>query len=288
MERSIGAGWTDYSHQTFEDILSDLIEIRGLLQETVTQMEGKIDGLTQSGYWNRKVNSSFVLEVKYSIKVFKNYVKELDEIHRELQIEVMEHHRNRLYAIARIGEQINTDYGRIMNNEWSDEKKDYGAEEFYIVEDIYKDGKGMAGSLLDMSNMAGRLKDFLGKKTIKNMENKNGDIGNISNITIGNNSVLNIGNDNKIFNLPVNKGNFEELRMLFKENQVSEEDINELDEILKEEKPDEGKKEFGPKVKGWIAKMLGKAKDGSWAVAVGAAGKLLADGLKYYNGWFGA
>lgn len=288
MARSIAAGWTDYRHQTFEDMLTDLIDEKNELQKTVTQIEEKVQRLTESGYWNLRVISSYSILVTYAIRFFTNTAKELEEIYNEMQVEVLEHHWNRLYRIAELGGELSTDFGRIMNNEWQDEKKDYGTPEFLIVEDIYRDGRGAADSLTDMSNMAGRLKDFKGKKTIKNMENKNDGIGNISGITVGNNSVLNIGHNNTITNTPqVSAGNFEELKAFLKANHVSDDDINELNGILKEEKPDHDTKEHGPKVKAWITKMLGKAKDGSWAIAIGAAGKLLADGLKWYNGWFG-
>lgn len=288
MAKSIATGWTDYRHQTFEDMLTDLTNEKNELEKTASEMQEKVNRLIANGYWNRKVISSYSNLVSYSIKFFTNTAKELEEIHNELQAEVMEHHWNRLYRIAELGGELSTDYGKIMNYDWQDEKKDYGTPEFDMVEDIYKDGRGMAGSLTDMSNMAGRLKDFKGKKTEKNMENKNEGIGSISGITIGNNSVLNIGHNNVITNTPqVSPGNFEELRAFLKANHVGDEDINELNGILKEEKPNDEKKEFGPKVKEWVTKMLGKARDGSWAIALGAAGKLLADGLKWYNGWFG-
>jgi len=66
---------------------------------------------------------------------------------------------------------------------------------------------------------------------------------------------------------------------------VSQEDIKELLLILKSDNHDKEIKKIGDKTESWIKKMINKAKNGSWAIAIGAAGKLLADAIKLYLGW---
>lgn len=46
------------------------------------------------------------------------------------------------------------------------DNKQYGTKEFTTVERIYSDTRDMAVNLLDMSNMANRLKDYIGKENI--------------------------------------------------------------------------------------------------------------------------
>ena len=43
--------------------------------------------------------------------------------------------------------------------------------------------------------------------------------------------------------------------------------------------------QYGERVKAWMVKMTEKAIDGSWNIGVGAAGTLLAEGLKAFFGW---
>lgn len=66
---------------------------------------------------------------------------------------------------------------------------------------------------------------------------------------------------------------------------VAPEDIEELKGILGIDNPNEENQFFGDKTNSWIQKMIDKAKSGTWAITVGAAGKLLADAIKIYYGW---
>jgi hypothetical protein len=65
---------------------------------------------------------------------------------------------------------------------------------------------------------------------------------------------------------------------------VGPEDLEELREALGED----GKRTkgiFGDRVKSWIGKMVTKAVDGTWKVALSAAPELLKEGLSRYYGW---
>jgi len=67
-------------------------------------------------------------------------------------------------------------------------------------------------------------------------------------------------------------------------NNVSDEDISELKAALQDDPPAKLQGRFGPRVSGWISKMVGKACEGSWGISIGAAGKLLADAISRYYG----
>lgn len=108
-----------------------------------------------------------------------------------------------------------------------------------------------------------------------------------SSSVFGNNTTIIVGDKNhqNVANSIITKDNFEELREVLLIAGIEKEDVDELEEIIKTDKPDNTKMEYGPKVKTWVTKMLGKAMDSSWKMGLGAAGKLLADGLSHYYGW---
>jgi hypothetical protein len=101
----------------------------------------------------------------------------------------------------------------------------------------------------------------------------------------GDNAVVVIGDHNqtKISNV-VKKGDFESLAAFFRMGKVEEVDIAELkDAIAADEEPKQG--QYGERVRTWLMKMTSKAIDGSWSIGIGAAGTLLAEGLKAFFGW---
>lgn len=123
---------------------------------------------------------------------------------------------------------------------------------------------------------------------IKDLKNKKEQITTIMSQTIINNNgdgnILNTGDKTNIdANISINKGNKQELANRLKDAGVSDEDTNELIEILESETP-QNNTTFSVKTNEWIQKMIGKALDGSWNIAIGAAGGLLAETIKAYLG----
>lgn len=74
------------------------------------------------------------------------------------------------------------------------------------------------------------------------------------------------------------------LKQLLRSNKVSERDITELLTALQEDPRPTSTERFGPNVSSWVSKMIRKSCEGSWGVAIGAAGKLLADAISRYYG----
>ncbi|MGQ0554946.1 MAG: AbiTii domain-containing protein [Nitrospiraceae bacterium] len=100
----------------------------------------------------------------------------------------------------------------------------------------------------------------------------------------GDNAVVLIGDHNQttISNV-VKKGDFESLAAWLKKGKVEEVDIVALKQAIHaDEEVSQG--EYGERVKAWMRKMTGKAIDGSWNIGIGAAGTLLAEGLKAFFG----
>lgn len=107
----------------------------------------------------------------------------------------------------------------------------------------------------------------------------------VFNTTILNSSVGMIGTANSsIVEVNVIQNDIDSLADILKENKVSSEDVEKLREILHSgEKPNlEGK--YGPRVAGWLSRMVEKAAIGAWDIAVGAAGGILAQAINKYYG----
>ena len=89
MPRSLLAGMTDYSHQTFEDMVSDLGKwVEGLGQVIIIITEN-INKLEENGYWD-EVSYDFKATVYYSLKFYETSVREINNILLEFGKEVRE------------------------------------------------------------------------------------------------------------------------------------------------------------------------------------------------------
>jgi hypothetical protein len=281
MAKGLVGGMTDYSHQSFNDIISDLESEKENTIAFIKMIEEGIEKSNENKYWDNKVPYDFKSIVAYSLKHYRTTVTELSEIVEEIKNEVQEHHFRRLQRISKVANEINSEIGQVWNRKYDDKIKDYGEKKFLQVEQVYSDTRDMAVNLLDISNIASRLKDYIGKNN--NMGNKN-KLGDLSNNTFNGHTTIIVGDNNKV-NYTITEGSFDSLKDMLSKNGVSSEDISELKMILESEKPNDEKKIFGNQTNGWVSKMITKSLEGSWSIGIGAAGKLLADGIKAYYGW---
>ena len=161
MGRSIFAGFTDYSHQSFKDIVMDLqIWIKNLM-EVSDFLLTNIQKLKESKYWD-SVNANFQSLVRYSIKFYDTSIQEISEIAKEIQEEVRSDHIVRIRSLYKTASELDLRYGRVWYREGWD--KEYGDKDFKVVEKLYQQGRSMAIDMRDLSNLAARLEDFAGKK----------------------------------------------------------------------------------------------------------------------------
>lgn len=162
MAKGLLGGMTDYSHQTFDDILNDLESERKNLLAFIKEIEKNISASIEKRYWENNVPSAFTGIIQYSLKHYKTSQQELTVIINEIQDFVEEHHLKRLLSIAKTAQEINVNIGQIWHQQY--DLKDYQNANFKTIEAIYGDTRDMAVNLLDLSNIAERLKDFVGKK----------------------------------------------------------------------------------------------------------------------------
>lgn len=282
MAKGLIGGMTDYSHQSFNDIISDLESEKVNTIAFITMIEEEIEEANKNKYWDNKVPHVFKSIVAYSIKHYRTTVTELGEIVEEIKNEVQEHHCRRLQRISEVAYEINVEIGQVWNRKYDEKIKDYGEKDFRHVEQVYGDTRDMAVNLLDISNLASRLKDYIGKSS-NNMGKKN-KLGDLSNNTFNGHTTIIVGDNNNV-NYTITEGSFDSLKNMLSKNGVSSGDISELKIILESEDPNYEKKIFGNLTNGWVSKMISKSLDGSWAIGIGTAGNLLADGIKAYYGW---
>lgn len=282
MAKGLIGGMTDYSHQSFNDIISDLESEKVNTIAFITMIEEEIEKANENKYWDNKVPHVFKSIVAYSIKHYGTTVTELGEIVEEIKNEVQEHHCRRLQRISEVADEINVEIGQVWNRKYDEKIKDYGEKDFRHVEQVYCYTRDMAVNLLDISNLASRLKDYIGKSS-NNMGKKN-KLGDLSNNTFNGHTTIIVGDNNNV-NYTITEGSFDSLKNMLSKNGVTSGDISELKIILESEDPNYEKKIFGNLTNSWVSKMISKSLDGSWAIGIGTAGNLLADGIKAYYGW---
>ena len=77
---------------------------------------------------------------------------------------------------------------------------------------------------------------------------------------------------------------FETVEKALLDSGLSANDVSELKTLIEAEAMPPSPEKLGPKVSGWIARMVQKAASGGWDIGVGAAGGLLAQVIgKYYG-----
>jgi len=161
MPRSELAGMTDYRHQTFEDMVSDMRKWVNSLEETIRAMNQLVEKIREVEYWDG-VPYDFRALVAYAMKFYKTSVTEISEMLVQFAKEVKNGHVVRIKSLGKLAGEINRDFGLAWNRDYG--IKEYGKDEFKLVEKIYEEGRGMAIDMLDLSNLAERLEDFIGTK----------------------------------------------------------------------------------------------------------------------------
>ena len=133
---------------------------------------------------------------------------------------------------------------------------------------------------LEKNGILGEGMTFTEEEKHKSIQNQNIHIGSFLSIS-GNVTQSTISQN---VQLCIKKNDFESLSAFLKSAGVPEVELNELKEAIGEDADTATVKGFGKSVASWIGKMSGKAADGSWQIALGAAGSLLADALKAFYG----
>lgn len=171
MARGLAGGMTDYSHQSLDDIITDLEDEKRNAEAFRDLIKGNIEKSKANSYWQTTVPQDFTNIVAYALRFYETTIGELEEISQEIKTSVKDHHVTRLRKIANVASKINVDIGKIWGNDYRN--KQYGNADFRIVESIYADTRDMSVNLLDIDNMGHRLLDYVGKEPIQKMKQNN-------------------------------------------------------------------------------------------------------------------
>lgn len=166
MAKGLIGGMTDYNHQSFSDILNDLESEKKRtihFRDSILSRKAKLE---ENSYWENKVPFNFKANVDYALRHYNTTISEITDILNDFKTEVKQNHITRLAKIGSVAHQINVDIGLAWHQQY--DNKDYGNENFKIVEHIYADTRDVAVNLLDVSNIAERLNDYIGNSMKKN------------------------------------------------------------------------------------------------------------------------
>jgi len=101
----------------------------------------------------------------------------------------------------------------------------------------------------------------------------------------GDGNIINTGSGNDFnITLNVNKNDIESFKESLRKIDVQEEEIDEISAIVQQEEYNVKEQKFGERTQNWIRKMIGKVLDGSWKIAIGTAGGVLAKIISSYYG----
>jgi hypothetical protein len=193
MARALAAGSTDYSHQSLDDILSDLDDWSAALRKDMTIIATNKKKLEDNNYWEL-ANTDFKWLLARAVKFYETSLNEIVEIREQIPIEVESHHVNRLRSLGNTSHELNLEFGDVWHHDVR--PKDYGESNFMIFEKLYIDGRELSIDMEDLSNVAARLEDFVGRKGRANK------LANNINVNIGRDFSGNliVGDDNEAKN----------------------------------------------------------------------------------------
>jgi hypothetical protein len=135
--------------------------------------------------------------------------------------------------------------------------------------------------VLDLQDKLGDVEDSEVKNVAKNIDAPTM----FQHTVFGDNTTIVVGNQNAttVKNI-VKRGDFASLAAALKLNGVGDVDIGALQTAIDQDKVSINveKKELGPAVKGWMARMMSKAIDASWQIELGVAAGLITEALRSY------
>lgn len=106
-------GMTDYSHQSFQNIINDLEKEKENTDLFIQNIEDNIQILSDKNYWQNQILFNFRLIIGYSIKHYKTASEEFNSISREIKTNIHQNHCTRLRQIAKVADEINRSICRL-------------------------------------------------------------------------------------------------------------------------------------------------------------------------------
>lgn len=242
MTRSFMVGVTDYSHQSIDDIKEDLKTWVASLRDTLEKINSYLNQLGSTPYW-AQFDYDFKTVVYSSKKLFETAILDICEVLEDIDYEIKDYHGKLMRNLGDQGSEYYRDYGKVWHG--GNVRKEYDKSLFKIVEEIYANGRGMAADLIDLQNLSERLNGFIGRtrrggtpmgSNITN--NFNAPIGALQQNFNDASGQQNVG-DKEVVDVQALLLEIRDILTLLPHDEQEEvkENLDELMEILKEEKP---------------------------------------------------
>lgn len=158
MQGNIG-GATDYSVQSYDDILKDILYWIDEAKKMVVYLNGHLHTAKDTGFW-KNVDCDFQATLQRSINFLNTIVLDLQEVACTIRNDcVSEREVKLLRNIGYKAVEFNDEYGEAYhkNNPW----QQYDNPDFKVVENMYDKGRDFFVSLQDAVNASSRLKDYV-------------------------------------------------------------------------------------------------------------------------------
>lgn len=169
MAQSIFGGSSEYSDQTLADIIEDLEKWVVFSEETLSLFDKTICELKQNNYYQ---TVPFNLRAMYerATRKLNTFISDLNVIIKSINADsIFVRDVNLLNNIGRISILSNHQFGTVYHDivdRWSG--ANFQDSNFLMIERLYHEGRDVFVSLMDASNAAERLKDYMSDRHQQN------------------------------------------------------------------------------------------------------------------------
>lgn len=169
MAQSIFGGSSEYSDQTLADIIEDLEKWVVFSEETLSLFDKTICELKQNNYYQ---TVPFNLRAMYerATRKLNTFISDLNVIIKSINADsIFIRDVNLLNNIGRISILSNHQFGTVYHDivdRWSG--ANFQDSNFLMIERLYHEGRDVFVSLMDASNAAERLKDYMSDRHQQN------------------------------------------------------------------------------------------------------------------------
>lgn len=189
MAQGLFAGATNYNKQSILDIKDDIESWIAYSSQIRDFFETTIEGLKNQEYWDNKVPYNFQTFCTGVPKICETFCSDFKMIIDSIKNDrITRREINLMKKIYNVSKE-NEEYSWKSFNDPNDGHwHEYGNPLFKKVERMYNDGRDFFVTLIDISNAASRMEDYMTDEKI------------VIDNSVHNNNCISIGNDNKINN----------------------------------------------------------------------------------------
>jgi len=158
--QSLIAGVTDYRYQPLREIRGDVDRWRAYVVSAHERVENLYESIRAAGA-DDTISYNLRATIARSLLFFESTADDLKDVLVGMAGTVEERHVRLLRRIGETARDLDRKWGDSWNEEYRNPR--YSDDSFATAEEIYKEGRQTCIDLLDCSNAAERLADFVGR-----------------------------------------------------------------------------------------------------------------------------